>query len=155
MARKEVDMGKFDWAEDWKLQFIDRIGDDKRSMRSVASDKDMPAYNTIVAEFESDQGFLMQYTRAKERRAEGIFEEILDIADDGTNDWTERRREDGSVDEVLNHEHIQRSRVRIDARKWMLGKMQPKKYGDKIGLDVDGNLTLNLIDSFKDDKDKA
>jgi hypothetical protein len=79
--------------------------------------------------------FREQYARAREAQADAIFDEILDIADDGSNDWMERRREDGSVDEVVNHEHIQRSKLRVDARKWMAGKLAPKKYGEKVQLD--------------------
>jgi membrane protein implicated in regulation of membrane protease activity len=44
----------------------------------------------------------------------------------------ERRNSDGSTYEVVNGEHIQRSRVRIDARKWKASKLAPKKYGEKI-----------------------
>lgn len=74
------------------------------------------------------------YTRAREQRSDNIFEEIMDIADDGRNDTY--TNEDGV--EVVNHDHIQRSRLRIEARKWMLGKMQPKKYGDKVDVTSDG-----------------
>ena len=38
----------------------------------------------------------------------------------------------------LNGEHIQRSRVRIDTRKWLLSKMLPKVYGDKAEVAVTG-----------------
>jgi hypothetical protein len=37
-----------------------------------------------------------------------------------------------------NGEHIQRSRVRIDTRKWLLSKMLPKVYGDKTEVAVTG-----------------
>ena len=68
------------------------------------------------------------------------FETInLDIADDGSNDWVERKNADGSTTEVVNGEHIQRSRVRIDARKWLLSKLAPKKYGDKLEFAGDPN----------------
>ena len=60
-----------------------------------------------------------------------IFEEMIDIADNATNDWMERQGEKSSG-WVLNGDHVQRSRLMIDTRKWMLAKMQPKKYGEKI-----------------------
>ena len=34
-------------------------------------------------------------------------------------------------------EHVQRARLRIDSRKWLMSKMAPKKYGDRI--EVGGN----------------
>lgn len=52
-----------------------------------------------------------------------MADEILAIADDSTQDFIDGRN--GQVD----HEHIHLSRVRIDARKWLMGKMYPKVYG--------------------------
>ena len=91
----------------------------------------------------NDLATLYEVAQTAYRRAEEVFEEILDIADDGTNDWMERNGKDGETgDTVLNGEHVQRSRLRIDARKWALSKMIPKKYGDKI--DTSGNHTFNV-----------
>ena len=53
--------------------------------------------------------------------------QILEISDDGINDYTQT--EDG--DEAPNHEHIQRSRLRVDFRKWLATKLAPKKYGER------------------------
>jgi len=79
-----------------------------------------------------DEEFLHNYALATSIRSEREFEEILDIADDQENDvYT-----DSDGNERTNHNVINRSRIRIDARKWRLGKMQPKKYGDRLELDV-------------------
>ncbi len=53
---------------------------------------------------------------------------MADIADDGSNDFTKDK--DGKA--VVDHEHIQRSRLRIDTRKWIASKLLPKRYGDKL-----------------------
>lgn len=59
----------------------------------------------------------------------------MDIADDGSNDWMERFNKDGeSIGWVVNGEAVQRSKLRVDARKWALSKLLPKKYGDKIDV---------------------
>lgn len=109
-----------------------------RSLRSVCRDDGMPSQTTVFRWLADERfaPFRERYARAREAQADAIFDEIIDIADDGSNDWMERRREDGSVDEAVNHEHIQRSKLRIDARKWMAGKLAPKKYGDKLDVDV-------------------
>ena len=52
----------------------------------------------------------------------------MGIADDSSSDVTTDK--DGK--EIINHENIQRSRVRIDARKWIASKLLPKRYGDKL-----------------------
>ncbi len=52
----------------------------------------------------------------------------MDIADDVSSDFTTGK--DGKV--TVNHDHIQRSRLRVDARKWIAAKLLPKRYGDKL-----------------------
>lgn len=80
---------------------------------------------------------MQQYTRAKEESADAMADEILDIADDGSNDYMtvtygEEERE------VINHEALQRSKLRVDTRKFLMAKMKPKRYGDKLDLTTDG-----------------
>ena len=88
--------------------------------------------------------FVDQYVRAKEASADAMAEEIIDIADDGTNDWMEKLNSEGEcIGYLLNGEHVQRSRLRIDARKWLMSKMKPKKYGDK--LETDNNDKIEVI----------
>ena len=69
----------------------------------------------------------------REAQADRFADEIIEIADDATNDWMERRQGEETV-RVVNHEHIQRSRLRVDARKWLMAKLAPKKYGDSVAL---------------------
>lgn len=105
------------------------------SLREICRAEGTPDIGTVLDWIDRDPtGFGQQYARARQAQREHIVEEIMEIADDGSNDWMERRREDGSIEEVvINHEHVQRSRLRIDARKWYLGKMEPKRYGDQAG----------------------
>lgn len=84
--------------------------------------------------------------RAREAQADAIFDEILDIADDGSNDWMERHdAEGGSIGWKENGEAIGRSRLRIDARKWMAGKLRPKVYGEKLGVEHDVTDRLSIL----------
>ena len=124
-------------------EIADKICDglaDGRSLRSICMADDMPSQSTVFRWLADERfaGFRERYARAREAQADAIFDEALDIADDGSNDWMERQREDGATDEVVNHEHIARSKLRIDTRKWMAGKLSPKKYGEKLQLAGDG-----------------
>lgn len=85
---------------------------------------------------EGNEALIAQYVRASESRADAVFEEIFEISDNGKNDWMQRNGE-GDAGYALNGEHVQRSRLRVDARKWALSKMMPKKYGDKLQLGGD------------------
>lgn len=110
----------------------DRLAEGE-SLRSICKREGMPAKGTVMRWLAQNKEFQDQYARAREAQADAIFDEILDIADDATNDWMLRNSDEGDAYQV-NGEHIQRSRVRIDARKWMAGKLRPKVYGDKLDL---------------------
>lgn len=84
-----------------------------------------------------------RYARAKEAQADYLAEEIIAIADDGSNDYMEKVNKDGSTYETLNTEHVQRSRLRIDTRRWVAAKLRPKKYGDKLELSGDPERPLS------------
>lgn len=97
-------------------------------------------HNTVL-KWISDFDYSDQYASACDTRSENIFEEILDIVDCEDHDMTV----DENGNPRVNHDVIQRDRLRVDARKWMLGKMQPKKYGDKIDITSDGDKVNTTI----------
>lgn len=108
------------------------------SMRTVSKGKAMPAMTTMFRWLRENPEFRKQYEKAKEEAADAFAEEILDIADDGSNDWMIRHGKDDQESWQLNGEHVQRSRLRIDSRKWIASKLKPKKYGDKIDMTTNG-----------------
>lgn len=113
----------------------ERIADGE-SLRSICSDDEMPARSTVFRWLARVDGFSDQYMCARDEQAETLFDEIIDIADDGRNDWMKKQNEDGETwGWRENGEAIRRSQMRIDARKWMAGKLKPKKYSDKIAID--------------------
>ena len=109
---------------------------DGQSIRTICCDDDMPGQTTVYRWLAAYEEFRKQYAHAREMQADTIFDEILDIADDASNDWMERK--DGNSEDsawALNGDHVRRSQLRIDARKWMAGKLRPKKYGERIQND--------------------
>jgi len=113
---------------------------DGRSLRSICLQEDMPDKATVFRWLRKDKDFRDQYAKAKEESADALFEELLDIADDGSNDWMEVNHgsDDEGVGWKVNGETIQRSRLRVDTRKWALSKLKPKKYGEKIQTELTG-----------------
>lgn len=109
------------------------------SLREVCRREDMPEKATVLRWLHRFPDFRAQYATAKEAGIVALAEDILEIADDGRNDWMERLGPDGQpAGWVANGEAARRSQIRIDARKWLLSKMAPKKYGDKVALTGDG-----------------
>lgn len=125
-----------------KATICDRIANGE-SLRSICSGDDTPAASTVFLWLADDSTFSEQYARAREAQADALFDEILDIADDGRNDWMERKnKDDQNIGWVENGEALRRSALRVDARKWMAGKLKPKKYGDKLELEHGGRVEL-------------
>lgn len=125
----------------------ERIADGE-SLRAICAAEDMPDKATVFRWLANHAEFRDQYARAREAQADSLFDEILDIADDGSNDWMAQNTKDGeAVGWRENGESLRRSVLRVDARKWMAGKLQPKKYSDK--LSVDGTMTHEAGDSIK------
>ena len=119
------------------------------TLRSVCRDEDMPHESTVRLWAMGDvDGFSTQYARAREVGYHAMADELLDISDDGQNDWMKRNAENNPGWEA-NGEHLQRSRLRVDSRKWLLSKALPKVYGDKLDVNHAG-LTINLPQSAKD-----
>jgi len=103
------------------------------------NEKGMPSRTSFYTWLEEIKGYSERYARACELRADAIFEEIFDIADETSRDTITN---DKGM-EIPNSEWINRSRLRVDARKWALGKMNPKKYGDKLDV-TSGNKALSV-----------
>ena len=124
-----------------------------RTLRDVCSEEGMPAESTVRAwALEDREGFSAHYARAREIGYHSMADEMMEIADDARNDWMERRGEEDAGWQV-NGEHIQRSRLRVDTRKWMLSKALPKLYGEKQEIDhksSDGSMTPKYQVEFVD-----
>lgn len=118
-----------DYSEGKALEICRRLSEGE-SLRSICRDKDMPDKTTVLRWLSQHEEFRTQYAHAREMQTEHWAEEILDIADDGSNDTYKDK--DGAP--RVDQEVIARSRLRVDTRKWLMSKLAPKKYGDKVEL---------------------
>jgi len=101
------------------------------SLRSIGLDPEMPESRSIWRWLVKYPEFSQQYALAKEDSADVHADEILDIADNGTNDWM-ATNDENNAGYRFNGEAVARSRLRVDARKWVASKLKPKKYGEKV-----------------------
>ncbi len=133
------------YSEETAGRICERIADGE-SLRSICDDEDMPARSTVFRWLGENEAFQSQYSFAREAQADALFDDMLDIADDGRNDWMEKHNADGeAIGWRENGEAIRRSQLRIDARKWMAAKLRPKKYGDKIEVAGDASNPLHTV----------
>jgi len=82
------------------------------SLRKLCAQPEFPVASTVYVWLDRFPEFAERYARAREAATEDMLEDILEIADHPELDPQEKR-------------------VRIDTRKWAMGKLRPKKYGDK------------------------
>lgn len=112
---------------------------------------DMPTKETVNQWRYKYSDFSSQYTKAKLTQADLLAEEIIDIADDGRNDWMEALSDDEKgLAWKLNGEHVNRSRLRIDTRKWLAAKLIPRTYGNygEDRKEHEGSLIEKLADKL-------
>lgn len=125
------------------------------SLRAICRDDDFPHKVTVMRWLLSDSEiyahFRTQYTLARQIQYEFMADEILDIADDAKNDYMERTDEDGEVlGYQINGEFVQRSRLRVDTRKWFMSKVLPK-FKDKPDQN---DASADLAEALKSIADK-
>lgn len=122
---------------------------DGETVRQICKDDHMPAASNVYMAIARDAVFQEQYAKAREAQLNRWEDELLEISDDGTNDWIEREGKDGQIAYVVNGEAVARSRLRADTRKWIMSKRLPKKYGDRQAVEHTGAdgapLTVEVI----------
>ena len=107
-------------------------------MRVIAEEVGQP-YETIISWIHggSHKSFSQNYARAKKLQAFHLAEEIIEIADDSSKDTISNEFGDKEDKEWTN-----RSRLRIDVRKWYAGKLAPKIFGDKLEVEQVGKTRI-------------
>jgi len=126
-------MGVTTYTDEIANEICSRLVDGK-SLKKICEMDDMPSKSTVFKWLSENETFSDKYARAREAQADTLADEIIDIADDGENDTYED--DEGNV--KTNQDVIARSRLRVDARKWIASKLKPKKYGDKITQELTG-----------------
>lgn len=137
MGRPEI------YTDELALKLCTQIATSSSSLKAICAPDDMPSVSTVLKWLREKPDFSLQYARAKEEQADYMAEEMIDIADDGSNDLMTITKGDQSYD-LENKEVTNRSKLRIETRKWLMSKLKPKKYGDKIEVDNKG--TIHTVD---------
>lgn len=127
-----------DYSEELANAICERIASGE-SLKSVCRDDGMPGHVTVLRWALTIPEFQNQYKRARDMQAEILADELLDIADDGRNDWMEKHDQNGmAVGWRENGEAMRRSQLRIETRKWVAAKLMPKRWGDKTSTEISG-----------------
>lgn len=106
------------------------------SLRAICQDQKMPGQRTVYQWLNDKPEFQQQYARARDVQADTLADEILQISNTPQIGLKTVSKPSGK--EVIEGDMIEHRRLQIDARKWLAGKLAPKKYGDKITQEIGG-----------------
>lgn len=125
------------------------------TLTAICREQGMPTYGRVMGRINQSSSLVASYARAREVRNERMADELLDIAEDGVNDYVEKQGRNGTF-VALNEEHVRRSQLRIDTRKWLLAKLMPGRFGDKVehtgagggAIQVEHGMSAKMLESL-------
>lgn len=122
------------------------------SMRRICKDESMPVMSTVMLWLidGKHQFFSEHYAKSRQIQAETLADEIFDIADDGSNDYTSFTSAYGEATYKINGEAVARSRLRVDTRKWYLSKVLPRFADKKEEVEKNEAVEIRVIRASKD-----
>jgi len=125
------------YSDETAAEICERIADGQ-SVKAICSDMHMPCRQAVHEWIASNRnGFGDMFARACEARAEHWADEIVAIAD--------------GVAGCTDNAAVNAARLQIDTRKWIASKLLPRRYGDRIGVDSIGSLTVKIIHGLGDE----
>jgi hypothetical protein len=122
-------------------EICERLADGE-SLRMICQAEEMPNRATVFRWLASNAEFRDQYALAREAQADALADEILDIADESAGDVVI----DADGNERTDQERVARSKLRVDARKWIASKLKPKVYGERIQQDITADMNITTDD---------
>lgn len=110
------------------------------SLNAICKLPKYPSKSTVFKWLLEDESFSDKYRRAREMQQETFLDEIIEIADDSDNDYIESEK--GTQ---FNSEHVNRSKLRINTRQWVMERMAPRKYGSKPETEIKQDSPIGKI----------
>lgn len=121
-------------------EILERLADGD-SLASICRGEGMPDERSVRRWARNHGDFGDQYAVARRLGYEKRADELLEIADDSSADWIETENGHRVIDNV----HVNRARLMIDTRKWLLSKMLPKVYGDHLTVAGDPDQPIHVV----------
>jgi flagellar hook-associated protein FlgK len=110
-----------------------------RTITKICKETNIPALATVMNWLNSlhplyKEEFLNSYIQARKIQAEVLADQTNDIADDGENDTYIGYDRNGKKVVKVNTDNIQRSKLRVENRRWLAAHLLPTRFGDKVQL---------------------
>jgi hypothetical protein len=143
-------LGSISYTQDVADEICHRLSQGE-SLSSICRTPGFPAESTVHRWCDINNDFSIEYARARRLQAEHFVDEMVDIADDSRNDFIERAKDNGEVFVIADHEHIIRSKARIETRQWIIERILSNKYGPKpqvvVNNQVNNTVSVDPIEA--------
>ena len=135
-----------DWTPELEDAICAAIAITPKGLEHICKDHPQFPKSSAIYEYRAaNTGFAEKYTRAKAAQCMVLADQIIEIADESSRDVDMIDIGDGVEVERVNREIVERSKIRIDARKWLAGKLAPKIFGDKLDLNHSGEVAIKRV----------
>ncbi len=114
-------------------------------LEAICDDPRLPCEMTIRKWMAEQPTFMEAYARAREQQMEKWSDDVVKIADDASGDYVDREAKNGAIERVVDPETVQRSKLRIDTRLRLMSKLAPRRYGDKLNVDLSGTVHVQAL----------
>jgi hypothetical protein len=137
------------WTPELEDSICACIAINTKGLDDICDENDeFPSPRSIYTRLIQCDSFLQKYTRARDLQQQLLADQILPIADKDRICEKRTIKPDGSEERVIL-DQVERSKLQIETRKWLLSKLNPKKYGDKqlhTGADGEGPIEVSIAD---------
>ena len=114
-----------------------------KTVREFCRQDGMPSFSSVYRWMEKDEEFATRIARAREIGHDAIADETLEIIDTEPEFAESWSKEGGS--KHRDSAHATWLKNRVEQRMKLLAKWNPKKYGDKVGVEAQGGFTLTVV----------
>lgn len=110
------------------------------TLTAICKEPGMPGYETVWRWRQKDSAFDQLYMRARVAQMERWADEIVEISDDTSSDVITKTTPQGREYDAFDTDHINRSRLRVDTRKFLMAKIAPHLYGERVEVEHTGTV---------------
>jgi hypothetical protein len=122
-------------------EILDRLAAGE-SLRAICADPNMPSHVTVLRWVKDNpgvdengaNGFADQYARVRAATYELMADDVIAIGDS-----------DILINGLPDNALVQRNRLMCDNRKWLLSKLLPRQFGDKVTQELTGDPDRPLV----------
>ena len=139
------------------------------TLSSVCQEDRMPDKRTVWKWRKVHPKFAQDYSRARVDQMNAWADQIIHLADDAEGDFMvsipldspelEKIERDGVVTFKFNRKHVNRAKLMIDVRKWLMARYAPEDFGDRsavsLAVSYDEKSDDELLEDFREAAKKA